>query len=151
MASDSSTAVLGVVVALVVALVAAAMTLSAVRSDQQSDPSTAAGVAQAFYRAVVDGDDGAALALHEEDLAGPCATARGRDGVSRTSSMRVTLVSVDVQGDTAAVVVDVTTVEDPSPFDIDGDTDRKLLMLRRDSGTWRISEPAWPYFCTREG
>jgi hypothetical protein len=147
MASDSSKVVLGVIVTLVVGLVAAAITLSVIGPETEYDPSTAAGVAQAFYEAIIDGDDQAALDLLEDDLAAECGTTRPDAVFPRSSSIRVTLVAVDVQGDTAVVTVDVTEVDDPSPFDVDGYTHRERLTMRSSSGTWRISESPWPYFC----
>ena len=70
--STGSRMVLAVIGVLVVGAIAVAAVLSAVRSTPDLDPTTPEGVAQAYYRAILDGDDSAALLLMTPELREKC-------------------------------------------------------------------------------
>lgn len=59
------------------------------------------------------------------------------------ASSRVTLVRSDVDGDTATVVVDVSTFSPDGPLDSSDYTYRETYQLRREAGRWVITGPEY--------
>ena len=138
--------VLAVIGVLVVGAIAVAAVLSAVRSTPDLDPTTPGGVAQAYYRAILDGDDSAALLLMTPELREKCDGQHFR-GFFFADSVRVVLTGTDISSDRARVDVEIDQVSDPSPFDIDGYSSRERLTMTRTDGGWEIAQAPWPFFC----
>ena len=137
---------LRVIGVLVVTAIAVAAVLSAVRSTPDLDPTTPEGVAQAFYRAILDGDDTAALLLMTPALRERCDGQHFR-GFYYSESVRVVLTGTDISSDEARVDVEIDRVSDPSPFDIEGYSSRERLTMTKTDGGWEIAEAPWPFRC----
>lgn len=146
MANERSRAVLIVIVVLVVSAIAGAATLSIVRSTPDLDPTTPEGVAQAYFEAVIAGEDLRSLEMLTPELRDRCDVRNSRF-FRESASVRVVLVSTEIVGDRAEVNVEVDQVANPSPFDLDGFSSRQRLVMTRIAGGWEISEAPWPYFC----
>jgi len=144
--STSSRLVLRVIGVLVVTAIAVAAVLSAVRSTPDLDPTTPEGVAQVFYRAILDGDDTAALLLMTPALRERCDGQHFR-GFYYSDSVRVVLTGTDISSDEARVDVEIDRVSDPSPFDIEGYSSRERLTMTKTDGGWEIAEAPWPFRC----
>jgi hypothetical protein len=143
--SAGSRTVLVVVVVLVVAAIAGAAVLSALRSTPDLDPSTPEGVAQAYFSAILDGDERAALSLLTPDLQERCDDRDFRPFFVE-DSVRVVLTSTEVTAGEAEVTVEIDRVSDPSPFN-DGYSTHEILTMTTMAGGWVISEVPWPFFC----
>lgn len=144
--ASKSRAILGLIAFVVVASIATAAVLSATRRIPDLDPATPEGVAQAYFKAVLDADDGGALALMAPELRDRCDDPSFRPFFS-DDMVRVVLVSSTVAAGRAVVEVDIDHVPDPSPFDVEGYSSRERLVMHPTATGWEIAEPPWPYFC----
>lgn len=142
---DAGGPLLVVIGILALGAIGAAVYLTVVRSASDRDPGTPEGVAQAYFRAVLDQDDSAARSLMTPDLAARCND--GRIYIATSGSTRVVLDATDVQSGRAVVTVEISEMTDPSPFDVDGYSHRERLVMTGAPGEWSISEQPWPYFC----
>ncbi|MGH8913478.1 MAG: hypothetical protein ACRDZM_03080 [Acidimicrobiia bacterium] len=120
----------------VVALVAIGLS----RTPTDLDPETPEGTVQAYIEALVDGDFEAAASFwadtdcHPES---PVPTGGAPD-------VSASLVRSEPNGDDARVVVQITeNSQDPlrGIFEYE-----EWFSLIREGGSWRIRQPAWPYY-----
>ena len=133
----------GIGVFVLAALVVASV-MAATNGTRALDRATPEGTAQAYFEAVLDGDESSALSLMTAELRDRC----GREFPRfLPDPARILLESSDVEDDRAVVVVEIDEVADPRLFDLDGFSYRQRLVMERRDGVWRISEPPWPYFC----
>lgn len=147
--SARSRGVLIVMTLVVAAAIGGAATLSALRTTPDLDDATPEGVAQAYYRAIVDGREEDALALLTPELRARCDEDAFRF-YPVADTVRIVLVSAEVRGGRAEVEVEIDRIDDPSPFDLDGRSSRERLEMTRSGRGWLISELPRPIFC-REG
>lgn len=133
--------VLAAIAAFVVVLVLVAAVI-AVQPPQELDPRTPEGTAQAYFRAVLDGDEDLAFGYLDGDLGASCN--RREFGYVIADSARVVIGEVAVYGSEARVEVVITETWGGGPFGGGSDMlDETLAMTRRD-GVWLIARVPWP-------
>ncbi len=142
----SSRVVLSVIVALVVVAITGAAVLSVLRPAPDLDPWTPEGVAQAYYQAILDGEEADALALMSPEIQQRC---RDRDFrfFFVANSGRVVLTSTEVREGRAEVEVEIDKVSDPSLFDLESYSTHERLVMTETATGWPISEVPWPFHC----
>ncbi|MBI3965153.1 MAG: DUF4878 domain-containing protein [Chloroflexi bacterium] len=72
----------------------------------------------------------------------------GYRGTSRAPRARLRVEDTKIEGDTATVSVVVTRASRGGPFGMFGSdewSNSRAIVLRRESGQWRISDPSEPY------
>lgn len=130
-----------VIIGVITALVVIALAVVFSRGDPAPlDESTPEGVVQRYAAAVVTGD---------EETAAGYLSSRGQDrcqpGERSTpnDNMRITLASTTIRGDTADVVITMTTTYDGGPFGSSSyDSDGTVSLVKTD-GSWRIESAPW--------
>ncbi len=126
----------GVAVLLVVAAVLAT------RPPRSYDPSTPEGTVQIFLQALLDGDRERARELLAPDLDERCV-----DDVATGESVRITLVSSEVEEDVATVEVRIVRSGGDPPFGgYEYSQDASYRLERTDTG-WIITSAEWPFPC----
>lgn len=104
------------------------------------DPSTPEGVVQTYTNTVVSGDREAAMKLLSSELRDNCDTS----DVGILSSVRVTLISTKVFGDTATVRV--TIANDPNSGVFGGasyESEESFTLVREGGSNWKIDSTPW--------
>ncbi len=129
--------------ALLTALVVGAAIVAS-RPVPTYDLSTPEGTVQAFLQAVLDGDDETAAGFLSSEVDPHCVAElyRGPD-----TSVRVTLVSTDVQDHTATVRVRITFTEAQPPFGGSEYSNDATYRLERTDDGWTITRADWPFPC----
>lgn len=139
--------VLAVVVAAVVILGIVAGVVAANRTVPILDPETPDGAVQTYLRAILEGDDEMAA-----DLLSPSTGCDATDVAAAfaTDSARIVLLESAVDGDTAAVSVEITESAGEGPFGAAEFSHEEHLTLRNEGGRWLLAGEPWPlYFCDR--
>jgi hypothetical protein len=142
--------VLTVIGTVTVALIAVAIVI-AVQPPETLDPGTPEGSAQAYYQAILDGDEDLALSYVDEDLVSNCST---HDLTYFTpDSARVVIERTEIDGDTATVDVVITETGGEGPFGGGSNTFDETLVMTRSGDIWVISRAPWPIdlFCHEGG
>ncbi len=124
-----------------VVLVAAAVVV-AVQPPQEFDPGTPEGTAQAYYQAILDGDEDLALSYLDEDLLAGCS--RYELGYITPESARVVIARTEIDGDEARVDVVITETWGEGPFGGGSNTVDETLIMTRSGDGWLISRTPWP-------
>jgi len=121
----------------------------AIRPPQTLDPATPEGTAQAYYQAINDGDQEAALAYLVEGCEG-YQSYYWRDEVS----ISVVILATDVDGNEASVDVRITEYYGSGPFGGGSYRHDETLEMERNDGGWLIRGLPWPwdpYMCDEGG
>jgi hypothetical protein len=135
--------ILVIVVAAMIALSALVVALAATRSPTQLDSRSPEGVVQAYLRAVLDGDHGAAARYLDPD--GGC-DAADLDQAGRPGPVRAALTRSVVDGPRAQVEVELTMGS--APFG-SGYRETSTFQLTRSGAGWLLTGSPWPLFdCT---
>jgi hypothetical protein len=134
--------ILGVIALLVVTSLAIVFTR---RESAVLDPSTPAGVVQAYSAAVIDGDKRTA-----ETFLSPGGLARCTSMVtSGISNLRVRLLATDEHADTARVRVLIVQGSGGGPFGVSDYESEDAFDLVKIDGKWRIDVAPWQFLaCT---
>jgi hypothetical protein len=145
-----SRTVLVVIGAVAVVLIAVAIVV-AVQPPQEFDPGTPEGTAQAYYQAILDGDEDLALSYLDESLLADCP--RYELGYFTPDSIRVVIANTEIEGDEARVDVVITETWGEGPFGGGSNTLDDTLVMTRSGDTWVISRMPWPIdiFCYEGG
>lgn len=136
-----SRVVLGMAATALLILIVVTALLSATRSLPHFEAGTPEAAAQAYLRALLDGEEGVAHGYLTEEVQAECGVTAFRD-IWMPDSVRITLAATTVVGDTAEVDLEVAEGI-PGPFGGGGRYD-VTLALARSAGGWFISEPPWP-------
>ncbi len=142
--------VLTVIGTVTVALIAIAIVV-AIQPTETFDPGTPEGTAQAYYQAILDGDEDLALSYVDEDLVSGCST---HDLTYFTpDSARVVIERTEIDEDTATVDVVITETWGEGPFGGGSSTFDETLIMVRNNDAWVISRMPWPIdmFCHEGG
>ena len=133
-----------------VVLIAVAIVV-AVQPPQELDPGTPQGVAQAYYQAILDGDEDLALSYIDDDVVANCSTYEL--SYFTPDSARVVIEKTEVDGDGARVDVVVTETWGEGPFGGGSNTFDETLIMTRSDDAWVISRMPWPVdmFCHEGG
>ena len=145
-----SRTVLVVIGAVAVALIAVAIVV-AVQPPQEFDPGTPEGTAQAYYRAILDGDEDLALSHLEESVLADCPGYELR--YFTPDGARIVIANTEIEGDEARVDVVITETWGEGPFGGGSNTFDDTLVMARSDDTWVISRIPWPVgmFCPEGG
>ena len=139
--------ILAIVVGGIAVIAIVAGVLSATRPAQKYGRGTPEGVVQAYLLAVIDGDHQAAAEFLAEGS--PC-TVADLDQAYMPDGVRVVLRDIEVNGDTAQVVVDVV-MSSGELFDGSEHTEKHTFRLTRPGEAWLITGTPWPMFeCNKE-
>jgi len=125
-----------VISALVVALIGVAIVL-ALRPPPQLDPATPEGTAQAYFQAVLAGDEDLAFSHLTEALAERCDPVEIRRRGSRQA--RVVITRSEIDGVGAEVEVEITEIYGEGPFDAGSYTFDETLVMERRGDRWLIA------------
>jgi hypothetical protein len=139
-----------VIGAITVVLIAVAIVI-AVQPPETFDPGTPEGTAQAYYQAIIDGDEDLALSFLTEELLSNCST---HDLTYFTpDSARVVIEQTEIDADEARVDVVITETWGEGPFGGGSNTFDETLIMIRSGETWVISRMPWPVdmFCHEGG
>ncbi|TDW30753.1 hypothetical protein EDD25_2526 [Cryobacterium psychrophilum] len=130
-----------VIIGIIAALAAVALAVVFSRgAPAPLDESTPAGIVQRYAAAIITGDEATAARYLSPDAPDLCMPG---DRSPPNDNMRITLASTTIRGDTADVVVTMTTTYDgglfgPSSYDSDG-----TVSLVKTDGSWRIESAPW--------
>jgi len=124
-----------------VVLIAVAIVV-AVQPPQELDPGTPEGTAQAYYQAILDGDEDLALSYIDEDLIANCSTYELSHFAP--DSVRVLIEKTEIDGDDARVDVVITETWGDDPFGGGSNTFDETLLMTRSNEAWVISSIPWP-------
>lgn len=142
---STSNLVLLAVAALVIALAVVAAVTSTRRDAAVPDTSTPQGVAQTFVAAVIEGDDDTAVAQLDPSLGCSVPLPQSWPPASAT----VSVVSSDISGTSARVVLEITEGSGGSllgePY-----THRETFSLTRRDGRWLIGGEPWPLYSCKD-
>ena len=149
---DSSTRILGGVVAGVIVLVVLAIALPRLIDQEEATypPNTPEGTVQRYLKAVSEEDTDTALALLTEENTIACMEDELHDrlGYSSLDRYRVRLGDVEeTDTETVTVTVRATWIREPGLFEFpdDRDSSEHDFELRRSvDGFWLIAESEWP-------
>ena len=142
--------ILVIIGALVAVLIGVAVVL-ALRPPPEFSPSAPEGTAQAYFQAVLDGD---------EDLASTYLVQAQRDlcdtGVMRhqiPNDVRVVIIRTEIDGVDAEIEVEITETYGEGPFGGGSYTFDEILVMERHEDRWLIAETPWPIdiYCLEEG
>jgi hypothetical protein len=139
-----------VIGAITVVLIAVAIVI-AVQPPETFDPGTPEGTAQAYYQAIIDGDEDLALSYLAEELLSSCST---HDLTHFTpDGARVLIEQTEIDADAARVDVVITETWGEGPFGSGSNTFDETLIMTRSGETWVISRMPWPVdmFCHEGG
>ena len=145
-----SRTVLMVIGAFAVVLIAVAIVV-AIQPPETFDPGTPEGTAQAYYQAILDGDEDLALSYLDEDLMASCPTQDLR--YFTPDNARVVIERTEIDGDEARVDVVVTETWGEGPFGGGSDVFDETLIMTQDDDVWVITRIPWPVdmFCHEGG
>ncbi len=133
--------VLMVIGGVAVVLIAVAIVV-AVQPPQEFDSGTPEGTVQAYFRAILDGDEDLALSYIDEELLVGCS--RFELGYVTPDSARVVIAKTEIDGDEARVDVVITETWGEGPFGGGSNTFDETLVMTRSDGVWLISRVPWP-------
>ena len=136
-----SSIVLMVIGGVALVLIAVAIVI-AVQPPQEFDRGTPEGTAQAYFQAILDGDDDLALSYIDEELLTGCS--RFELGYVTPDSARVVIANTEIDGDEARVDVVITETWGEGPFDGGSNTFDETLVMTRSGDGWLISRVPWP-------
>ena len=129
-----------VILSTIAALVLIALVVVFTRGEPEAlDPSTPAGVVQAYTAAVIDGDEDAAA----EFLTAEASVGCGPVDHGSTNNLRVVLVSTTVRPSSADVVVSLVTSFNDGPFGASEYEFESNFDLVRVDGAWLIDSAPW--------
>lgn len=136
------------VVAVVAVLVTLAVVL-ALQPPETLDPATPEGTAQAYFRALADGDVDMAVGYYALELAAEaerCGTHQLRE---IGAGLRVVITDTELRDGRAYVSVEITESYGSGPFGRGSSTFVETLVMEPHGDVWRISRAPWPlyYFC----
>jgi hypothetical protein len=114
----------------------------AVQPPREFDPGTPERTAQAYYQALLDGDEDLALSYLDEELLTGCP--RHELGYVTPDSARVVIAKTEIDGDGASVDVVITETWGEDPFGGGSNTFDETLIMTRSGATWLISRMPWP-------
>ena len=126
-------------VALALVVVAAFLTRN--RSEENFASGTPEAAVQAFLKAAIDGKNDQAISYLS--TTSRC-TANDLDRTYISDSMRISLISSEIQGESAFVKI-TTEYSDNGPFG-SGYSEEHSYRLARESGQWRILGIPWPLY-----
>ncbi|MEA2023041.1 MAG: hypothetical protein U9N79_01985 [Actinomycetota bacterium] len=133
--------VLMIIGGVAIVLIAVAIVV-AVQPPHEFDPGTPEGTVQAYFQAILDGDEDLALSYLEEDLTTDCSTHELQ--YVTPDSARVVIEQTEIDGDEASVDVVITETWGEGPFGGGSNTFDETLIMTRDGETWVISQIPWP-------
>ena len=137
--SRGANGILATIAILIIALIAASIMISSNQEDAQYSTSTPEGVVQTYLKAVIEGKHDQAASLF---ASGSECDAADIDRTYISDSLRVNLVSTEIEGDSAYVRIEAN-MNSGALFD-DGYTEPHTYRLKRESGNWRIEGIPWP-------
>ena len=156
MGSSSRSRVVLISIGVVVAVLVGVAVVIALQPPPVFDPATPEGTAQGYFQALHDRDDDVVRSYLTDDLSSRCDAPGYLEGFGRYDERdpaSVSIVSTEIEDDTASVEVRISVTYGEGPFIGGSDTfDETLVMVHQDN-RWLISEPAWPwdpYSCERE-
>ena len=124
---------------MVLALIAVSIFVSSNRNETQYSQSSPEGVVQSYLKAVIEGKHDRAASFFTADS--ECdASDIDRSYVSET--LRVNLVSSEINGDTAYVKIDANS--NSGALLDEGYTETHTYRLVREGGSWRLAGIPWP-------
>lgn len=126
---------------LALALVVVASLLTMNRSEQNFKSGTPEATVQAYLKAAIDGKN--ELAISYLTSMTKC-TADDLDRTYISDSMRISLLSSEIQGESAFVKIDAE-YSDGGPFG-SGYSEGHSYRLAKESGQWRILGIPWPLY-----
>ncbi|MEA3501341.1 MAG: hypothetical protein U9R47_01090, partial [Actinomycetota bacterium] len=124
-----------------VILIAVAIVV-AVQPPKEFDPGTPEGTAQAYYQAILDGDEDLALSYLDEDLLAGCSTHELSYFIPE--SARVVIAKTEIDGDEARIDVVITETRGEGPFGGGSNTFDEALIMTRSDDAWVITSMPWP-------
>jgi hypothetical protein len=134
--------IIGAVIALAAII---ALVMSVTRSDRAWDRSTPEGAVQAYLQAVQSGDNAQAATWFASDS--EC-TVRDLDMAFAPRDVRVDLVSSEITGQTARVVIEIAWGT-PGPFDRRMGEEQTYRLVRS-GDRWLLSGIPWPVYACGE-
>lgn len=126
-------------VALVLVVVASLLTMN--RSEENFKSGTPEATVQAYLKAAIDGKND--LAIRYLSSMTKC-TAEDLDRTYISDSMRISLLSSEIQGDSAFVKIN-SEYSDGGPFGNES-SEEHSYRLTKESGQWRILGIPWPLY-----
>ena len=153
--NDRSRIVLIAIGVVVTVLIGVAIVI-ALQPPAVLDPTTPEGTAQGYFQALHDGDDAAVTSYLTDDLIDRCDIYPYLQDVYRyeqREATSVSIVSTEIDGDSARVELVITVTYGDGPFAAGSDTFDETLVMEHQDDRWLIAEPAWPwnrYSCERE-
>ena len=126
--------------ALIFAAVLGGALYGALSEPDAYDPLTPEGVVQGYLAAIFDDDELVAVGFMTDDLAENCRN--GSTSTYRSEGARVFLEDSEIDSDDATVDIEIRH----SGNGLDEWTESQTIWLERGGGTWRISQPPWPYW-----
>jgi len=144
--SRGANGILAAIAILIVALIATSILISTNQQDRQYSTTTPEGVVQTYLKAVIEGkhDQAASFFVAESEC-----DAADIDRAYVSDSLRVNLVSSEIEGDSAYVKIDAN-MNSGALLD-DGYTESHTYRLKRESGSWRLEGIPWPVWDCGEG
>jgi len=145
-----SSIVLVVIASVAVVLIGVAIVV-AIQPPQEFDPGTPEGTAQAYYQAILDGDEELALSYLDEDLTANCSAHELR--YFTPDGGRVVIEKTEIVGNEASVDVVITETWGEGPFGGGSNTFDETLIMTRSNDAWMITRMPWPVamFCYEGG
>lgn len=138
--SGSNRILIGIgLVAIILVVVASFLTRN--RSEENFTPGTPESMVQSYLKAAIDGRND--LAISYLSTTSRC-TADDLDRTYISDSMRISLISSEIQGDSAFVKI-TSEYSDNGPFG-SGYSEEHSYRLARESGQWRILGIPWPLY-----
>jgi len=151
MKMDRHSSIVLVVIGCVSVVLIGVAIVVAVQPPQEFDPGTPEGTAQAYYQAILDGDEDLALSYVDEDLVADCSIHELR--YVTPDNARVVIEKTEIDGNNASVDVVITETWGEGPFGGGSDTFDETLFMTRSNDAWMISRMPWPVemFCHEGG
>lgn len=137
--------ILATIAILIIALITTSILISNNQEDKQFATTTPEGVVQTYLEAVIEGKHDQAASLF---VAGSECDAADIDRAYISESLRVNLVSSEIEGDSAYVKIDAN-MNSGALFD-DGYTESHTYRLKRENGNWRLEGIPWPVWDCNE-
>lgn len=136
-------------VAVVLAVLLTLAIVIALQPPATLDPATPEGTAQAYFRALADGDVNGAVSFFDTELAAEAE----RCGVGQLrevgAGLRVVITETEFREGRAYVSVEITESYGSGPFGRGSSTFDETLVMELHGDVWLISRAPWPlyYFC----
>ncbi|MDH6236007.1 nuclear transport factor 2 family protein [Cryobacterium sp. CG_9.6] len=130
-----------VIIGIITALVIVALAVVFSRGEPAPlDASTPEGIVQRYAAAVLSGDEAQAALYLSPEAEDTCVAGNQS---APTDSMRIALASTTVRGDTADVVITMTTTYDGGLFGSSSYESDGTVSLVQADGSWRIMSVPW--------